>query len=143
MSLLGGIASHGHPLNLLKAELVGTGGAGGGAQQSRGPAVRRASARRCPLGGAAPSKVGRKLAEARKKADPARPQPGKSPLLGSQAPSRSALPCPSPMAHVLITNSHLPPPTHAPVLTLSLLPRSQQQEGRTKTGKRMQKSPPF
>ena len=34
-------------------------------------------------------------------------------------------------------------PTHAPVLTLSLLPRSQQPEGRTKTEKRMQKSPPF
>lgn len=47
-SLLGGTASRGHPLNLLKAELVG---AGEGAQQSRGPEVRGASARRDPSRG--------------------------------------------------------------------------------------------
>lgn len=47
-SLLGGTASREHPLNLLKAELVG---AGEGAQQSRGREVRGASARHYPFRG--------------------------------------------------------------------------------------------
>lgn len=39
MSLLGGTASHGHPLNLLKAELVGVGGGVRGEVHSRAEAL--------------------------------------------------------------------------------------------------------
>lgn len=45
----------------------------------------------------------------------------------------------SPTAHLLITTSHLSPPTLIPVLTPSLLPCYQQPQGRTKTVKGKQK----